>query len=73
MEELGEVLRNPESRGTNRVNSPRPWGLPETELKGIYGLDLGPCTYVTDMQIGLHVGSPTTGGGAYPDSVACWP
>ena len=30
-----------------------------------------PYTYVPEVQLGLHVGLPTIGAGAIPDSVAC--
>ena len=50
-----------------------PWGLTETEspTKEMQGLDLGPCTFVADVQLGLNVGPLTTGVEAVSDSVAC--
>jgi hypothetical protein len=39
--------------------------------KNKQGLDLGSCTYVADMQLGLHVGLSTTGVGAVPEPVVC--
>jgi hypothetical protein len=41
------------------------------QSKSKYGVDLEPDTYVADVQPGLHVGLPTTGAWAVPDSVAC--
>ena len=34
------------------------------------GWSEAPCIYVADVQLGLHVGSPTIGVGPYPDSIA---
>jgi hypothetical protein len=39
--------------------------------KSTYGLDIGPHTYVADVQLCLHAGPPITGIRAVPKSVAC--
>lgn len=52
--------------------------LPETEPPTKEQAQAGPtppptppCTYVADVQRGLHVNPQTTGVGAIPESVAC--
>lgn len=55
--------------------SPLTWTLPSSwrlnhQPKIMQVLDVGPCTYVADMWLVLHVGIPKTGVMAYFDSVA---
>lgn len=74
MEELEEGLRDPERTGTPQEDQLTwsPGGSQRQKHKNIHGLDLG--TYIADVQLGIHVGPPTTGAGggeAYLDSVAC--
>jgi len=51
------------------------WGLPDieppTREQTWAGTIPHPHTYVGDVKPGLHAGSPVTGAGAVPDSVAC--
>jgi len=56
MEELGEPGGDEYSRRrpTSSITLD-PWGLLENhQTKSIQGLDLGPCTYVADVHLGLH-------------------
>ena len=46
-----------------------PWGLPETEPPTKEHTRAGPRP-LAHRQLGLHEDPPTTGAGAYPDSVA---
>ena len=65
-----EEDRDSTGRPTESTNLD-PWGLPETERAWA-----GPSTtryaqiYEADVQLSLQAGSPTTGAGAVPDSVA---
>ena len=78
-ESCGRVGRRIEGPKEDRDSTGRPtestnldpWGLPETERAWA-----GPSTtryaqiYEADVQLSLQAGSPTTGAGAVPDSVA---
>ena len=63
--------RNSIGRPTESTNMD-PWGSQrlDRQPKNIPRLALGSCTYVPDVQLGLHECPQTTGAGAYPDSVA---
>lgn len=80
MQHLGEGLRNPKGTGTpQEAQRSLTWTLGGSQrinhqTKSIQGLDLAatnPAPTYIDVQLGLHLGPPSTGAGAYPDSVAC--
>jgi hypothetical protein len=80
MEELGEELMDPEGIRMPEENqqSQLIWTLGGSQRlghqpKNIEGLYLvpHPCTYIVDVQCGLHTGSPTIGVGTVSESVAC--
>ena len=72
-------MRDP--KGTNYTGKPTEYTNLNTwrsqrlnhHPKSKQGLDLGPCTYVEDEQLGLHGDFPTTGAGAVPEPTACLP
>jgi hypothetical protein len=78
MEELGEGLRDPKRTGTLQEDQQcqLTWTIGGSQSlnhqpKYEHGLDLSPQTlYMTDVQLGHHVGSPTAGAGAGHESVA---
>jgi hypothetical protein len=85
MEELEEGLKTLKGIGTPQEDQQsqlicNSWSSQRLshQLKSIHGLDRDPhtpphskCTYVADVQLSLHVGSPTTRVGAVPLTVAC--
>lgn len=68
----GEVTTGRPTESTNVGPRVGVWGrVRVTEPpKSMQGPRL-PYTFVADMQLGLHMGSPTTGAGTVLDSVAC--
>ena len=64
----------PQEKSTETTNLV-PQELTETESiinqRARMGWTQAPYTYVTDVQLGLHVGPLTAGTGAVSDSVAC--
>jgi hypothetical protein len=78
MEELGERLKAPKRIGTlqENIKSQLTWTLQGSQRWNHqpdykHGQDLGPCTYVADVQLGLHHMGPPTGVGAVTEPVAC--
>ena len=66
-----EKDRDSTARPTESTNL-EPWGLSRLNNQLFkHDLNLGPYTYVADVQLGLHEGLPTTGAGAVPESFAC--
>ena len=64
-EELGKRIEGPEGVGTPQEDrqSQLTWTVEgfqrlSQQPKGIHGLDLGLCSYVADVQLGLQVGPP---------------
>jgi hypothetical protein len=77
MEELGGRVEGPEGIGTPQEDPTEstnldPWGLSETEpptKEHTLGATGPPHTYVADVQLGLHVGPPTTRTRCIPKAV----
>ena len=77
MEELREGLRDTKMivtpQGDQESQLTRPFEGSQRQNhqpKSEHRLDLGPCTYVADEQLGFHVNPPTSVG-FLPESVAC--
>ena len=77
MEGWEEGFRGPKKTVTPQEDqeSELTWTLGDSQRlnlqpKSIQGLDLSP-PHISDIQLGLSVGPPTTGVGVVPESIAC--